>query len=91
MATYHAQRMARLEKKLLGLGTEYCAGSQPTYADLFIYTCVQTVLKCKGLGRSVKVLKSPFDNYPTVVALANKIGERPKVAEKAGKFEECPV
>ena len=84
--------MTRLEKKLVALGTEYCAGSQPTYADLFIYTCVQTVLQCKGFGQFRESFeKSPFDSFPTVVALANKIGERPKVAEKAGKFGECPV
>ena len=93
LAAYHTQRMGRLEKKLADLGTEYCTGVQPTYADLFIYTCVQTVLKCKGFGpfRESFGDKSPLDGYPTVLALANKIGERPKIAVKAGKFEQAPV
>jgi glutathione S-transferase len=85
--------MGRLEKKLAALGTDYSAGAQPTYADLFVYTCVQTVLKCQGFGsfRESFGEKSPFDGCPTVLALAQKIGERPKIAEKAAKFDQAPV
>eukprot|EP00942_MAST-04A_sp_MAST-4A-sp1_P010240 g10240.t1 len=93
LSAYHTQRMGRLEKKLVALGTEYSAGAQPTYADLFVYTCVQTVLKCKGFGpfRESFGEKNPFDGCPTILSLAQKIGERPKIAEKAGKFDQAPV
>ena len=45
LKTLHAQRMGRLEKKLVAAGTAFCAGDECTYADLFIYTCVTTVAR----------------------------------------------
>ena len=63
------------------------------YADLFVYTCVTTVMKCKGFGafRESFSEAGPFEGCPTLLALAAKVGERPKIAEKAAKFEEAPV
>jgi glutathione S-transferase len=93
LATYHTQRMDRLEKKLAAAGTAFAAGADITYADLFIYTCVTTVLKCKGFTafRESCGEAGPFAGCPTVLALAAKVGERPKIAEKAGKFDQAPV
>jgi glutathione S-transferase len=93
LATYHTQRMARLEKKLVALGSAFSAGDAPTYADLFVYTCVNTVLKCKGFTafRESCGEKGPFDGCPTVLALAAKIGEREKIKAMAGKFDQAPV
>jgi glutathione S-transferase len=93
LAAYHTQRMGRLEKKLAAAGTAYAAGADITYADLFVYTCVTTVLKCKGFTafREGCGEAGPFAGCPTVLALAAKVGERPKIAEKAGKFDQAPV
>ena len=93
LKTYHTQRMNRLEKKLASAGTAFAAGEKFTYADIFVYTCVNTVLKCKGFTafRESFGEAGPFEGCPTLVALAAKVGERPKIAEKAGKFEQAPV
>ena len=78
LAAYHRQRMGRLEKKLAAAGTAYAAGADITYADLFVYTCVTTVLKCKGFTafREGCGEAGPFAGCPTVLALAAKVGER---------------
>lgn len=93
LKTLHLQRMGRLEKKLVSAGTAYCAGDECTYADLFVYTCVTTVLKCGGFAafRETFGEAGPFAGCPTVLALAAKVGERPKVAELAPKFDAAPV
>lgn len=93
LKTLHAQRMGRLEKKLVAAGTAFCAGDECTYADLFIYTCVNTVLKCKGFTafRESCGEEGPFAGCPTVLALAAKVGEREKVAAAAGIFDQAPV
>ena len=78
---------------LTGSEKAFAAGADITYADLFIYTCVTTVLKCKGFTafRESCGEAGPFAGCPTVLALAAKVGERPKIAEKAGKFDQAPV
>ncbi|GMH84577.1 hypothetical protein TrVE_jg1468 [Triparma verrucosa] len=93
LKTYHTQRVNRLEKKLAAAGTPYCAGEDITYADLFIYTNVTTILKCKGFTafRESFGEVGPFENCPTLLALAEKIGEREKVKALAGKFDQAPV
>ena len=93
LKTLHAQRMGRLEKKLVAAGTAFCAGDECTYADLFIYTCVTTVQKCKGFTafRESCGEEGPFAGCPTVLALAAKVGEREKVAAAAGIFDQAPV
>ena len=93
LKAYHTQRVNRLEKKLAASGSEFCAGPDLTYADLFIYTSVTTVLKCKGFGpfRETFGEKGPFEGCPTLLALAEKVGKREKVAALAGKFDQAPV
>ena len=51
------------------------------------------MLKCKGFTafREGCGEAGPFAGCPTVLALAAKVGERPKIAEKAGKFDQAPV
>jgi glutathione S-transferase len=93
LKTYHTQRMQRLEKKLAAAGTEFSAGSDFTYADIFVYPCVTTVLKCKGFGpfRETFGEAGPFEGCSTLLALAEKVGKREKIAALAPKFDQAPV
>jgi len=93
LKVYHTQRMQRLEKKLAAAETAYSAGEEFTYTDIFIYTWVGTVLKCKGFTafRESFGETGPFDGCPTLLALAEKVGEREKIKALAGKFDQAPV
>ena len=93
LKAYHVQRMGRLEAKLAAVGGAFSGGQDPTYADVFIYTCVNTVLKCKGFAafRESFGEPGPFEGCPNLLALAGRIGEREEVKEMAGKFEQAPI
>ncbi|GMH66448.1 hypothetical protein TL16_g04432 [Triparma laevis f. inornata] len=92
LKTYHTQRMNRLEKKLVAQGTPFSAGQDFTYGDIFVYTCVYTVLKTKGFTvfRESFGEAGPFEGCPTLLALAAKVAEREKIKALAGKFDQAP-
>jgi len=90
--TLHHQRTGRLEKKLENMGTQYMAGDELTYADLFLYTCVEAVNSCKGFAGLRDVCDGDaFSACPKIKAIHAKVGARPKVAARSGKYAEAPL
>ena len=92
LKTLHEKRMGYFEKKCAALGTPFLSGSACTYADVFLYTCVYAVQKCKGFGPFRDACGGdPFKEYPTVLAIVAKVAEREKIKAVAGKFDQAPI
>ena len=92
LKTLHKTRMGYFEKKCAALGTSFLSGADCTYADVFLYTCVAAVQKCKGFEAFRKACEGdPFKEYPTVLAIVAKVAEREKVKAVAGKYDEAPI
>jgi len=89
--TLHDNRTVRLENKLEAMGTEYMAGDELTYADLFLYTCVESVNSCGGFATLRDARDGDaFAACPKIKAIHAKVGARPKVAERSAKYKEAP-
>lgn len=88
----HYNRVSYFEKKLAASGSPFLAGSACTYADVFLYTCVQAVQKCAGFGQFRDACGGdPFKDCPTMLSIVSKVAQREKVLSTAEKFSQAPI
>ena len=72
----------------------YMCGEEFTFADLFLYTNVRTVQRCKGFqafrkacaDQGVSEGDNPFSAFPLICAIADNVGEREKIRPTADAF-----
>ena len=90
----HNIRTGFLEKHLSSNQTgSFLTGSNCSYADIFLYTCVRTVQKTAGFG----ILRDscggdPFKDFPTIVSIINEVGKIDAVTKASGDiFEKAPI
>lgn len=88
----HKKRCDFLEKRLVASGTtEFSCGSSFTYADIFLYTNVRRVQLCsKFESFRAACGVAPFEAYPTICAIADKVQVREKILPTAGNFAHKP-
>ena len=90
----HKKRLQYLEDhiKKMNLGP-FITGSECSYADIFIYTCVKSVQETGGF----EILREqsgnePFKEFPNILKICESVNQIPKVQETVGsKFKDCPV
>ena len=85
LTSLHKKRLDYLERHLTNAAAgPFLTGSDCSYADIFLYTCVRAVEETGGFG----VLRDacngqPFSEFQIVSDIANAVGEIEQV--KAGK------
>ena len=90
----HNIRTGFLEKHLSSNQTgSFLTGSNCSYADIFLYTCVRTVQKTAGFG----ILRDscggdPFKDCPNIISIINEVGKIDAVTKASGDiFEKAPI
>ena len=90
----HNIRTGFLEKHLSSNQTgSFLTGSNCSYADIFLYTCVRTVQETAGFG----ILRDscggdPFKDCPTIASIINEVGKIDAVTKASGDiFEKAPI
>ena len=90
----HNIRTGFLEKHLSSNQTgSFLTGSNCSYADIFLYTCVRTVQETAGFG----ILRDscggdPFKDCPTIASITNEVGKIDAVTKASGDiFEKAPI
>ena len=94
LTVLHKKRIQYIESNLKKMNmNKYVTGDECSYADIFIYTCIQTVLETGGF----KILRDacngePFKDCHNLMEICNNVGKLPKVVETVGsKFKDCPI
>ena len=95
LTTLHKNRANLLESHLekTGNSDQFLTGSNCSYADIFLFTCVRTVQETGGFG----ILREesggdPFKDYPIISSICNEVGKIDAVSKTVGsKFSECPI
>ena len=95
LTTLHKSRANFLESHLEKTGNsgQFLTGSNCSYADIFLFTCVRTVQETGGFG----ILRDesggdPFKDYPIISSICNDVGKIDAVSKTVGsKFSECPI
>ena len=86
----HNIRTGFLEKHLASNQTgSFLTGSNCSYADIFLYTCVRTVQETAGFG----ILRDscggdPFKECPTILRICNEVGKIEAVTKASGDIFE---
>ena len=90
----HNIRTGFLEKHLSSNQTgSFLTGSNCSYADIFLYTCVRTVQETAGFG----ILRDscggdPLKDCPTIASIINEVGKIDAVTKASGDiFEKAPI
>jgi len=93
LVALHKKRCGFLEKRLAAMpAKDYSCGDTFTLADIFLYTNVRTTQHCKKFeGFRAALGGNPFADYPTISAIADKVGAREKISPTAGKFADMPM
>ena len=95
LATLHNNRAELLEKHLehSNNSNPFLNGSDCSYADIFLFTCVRTVQNTGGFGiLRDEVGGDPFEKYPNIQSICDEVGKIDEVIKAVGsKFSECPI
>lgn len=95
LTTLHKSRANLLESHLKKTGNadQFLTGSNCSYADIFLFTCVRTVQETGGFGILRDELGGdPFKDYPIISNICNEVGKIDLVNETVGsKFSDCPI
>ncbi len=95
LTTLHKSRANFLESHLEKTSNsgQFLTGSDCSYADIFLFTCVRTVQETGGFGILRDELNGdPFKDYPIISGICNEVGKIGTVIETVGtKFSECPI
>lgn len=89
----HKNRFKFLEKHLSDAeGGPFLTGSDCSYADIFLYTCVRAVEETAGFGILREACEGkPFRDFNNVMGIVNAVGNIAEVKSTASKFAECPL
>ena len=95
LTTLHNNRAKLLEKHLEHSNTSkpFLNGSDCSYADIFLFTCVRTVQNTGGFGiLRDEVGGDPFEKCPYIQSICDEVGKIDEVIKAVGsKFSECPI
>ena len=95
LTTLHNNRAKLLEKHLEHSSTSkpFLNGSDCSYADIFLFTCVRTVQNTGGFGiLRDEVGGDPFGESPNIQSICDEVGKIDEVIKAVGsKFSECPI
>ena len=94
LKTLHQKRVNFLESHLTATRTErFMLSSNCSYADVFLYTCVRSVQKCKGFGDfRNEFAGDPFEGKTNILEVCDEVENLEKIGELVGsKFDECPI
>jgi len=89
----HNSRFKFFEKHLSDLEVgPFLTGSECSYADIFLYTCVRAVEETGGFGLLRAACENkPFKNLKNVTRVVDAVGNIPEVKSTASNFAECPI
>jgi glutathione S-transferase len=94
LTTLHNSRTKFLEEHLKTTSSSpFLTGSDCSYADIFLYTCVETTRKTGGFA----ILRDscdgdPFKECPRIISICNEVGKIDNVVKTVGsKFSDCPI
>ena len=89
----HKSRFEFFEKHLSDAGFgPFLTGSECSYADVFLYTCVRAVEETGGFSILREACEGkPFKGFKNVSGIVNAVGNIPEVKSSAAKFAECPI
>ena len=93
LTSLHKKRLDYLERHLTNAAAgPFLTGSDCSYADIFLYTCVRAVEETGGFG----VLRDacngqPFSEFQIVSDIANAVGEIEQIKAGKTKFSTSPI
>ena len=93
LTSLHKKRLDYLERHLTNAAAgPFLTGSDCSYADIFLYTCVRAVEETGGFG----VLRDacngqPFSEFQIVSDIANAVGEMEQIKAGKTKFSTSPI
>jgi glutathione S-transferase len=93
LTTLHNKRFEYLERHLVDTKAgPFLTGSDCSYADIFLYTCVRAVEETAGFGILRDACNGkPFSEFKIVAKISNAVGEIEQVKASKEKFAASPI
>ena len=90
----HKKRLNYLEVHLNKSDiSSYLTGSNCSYADIFLFTCILTVKETKGFSILRDACNGgPFADYPTILKICDEVGRIEDVMKTVGsQYKDSPI
>ena len=94
LTTLHKKRLNYLELHInKSANNSFLVGSNCSYADIFLFTCIMTVKETKGFAILRDACNgSPFANYPSIIKICDEVGKINDVMKTIGsQYKDSPI
>lgn len=93
LTTLHNTRLEYLERHLADVKAgPFLTGTECSYADIFLYTCVKTVEESGGFGILRDACNGqPFADFKNVSNIVSAVGKIEQVKSASSKFAASPI